>query len=267
MATGTTLPISLLTIVLLLVPGLVSLELYFRRTSKQDRTTRTKRIVYSIFLSLASLGTLYLLSPLYFDWVSKSVRSLGAVLNVASRSELLGLALFSTAVLYALHFVLTLVLGHTLGFVEDEFWNPDRVLDRRPPWEYAFDEAKSEEVEVTLDDGTIIRGRFNDAAWDKESHDLYIEEPEEVQYKDGIEIGEPTDLGRSLLLKQSAIGFVAFTKEDPNSEPPSEIEEEEYSSNIDEQLDEMLHGELQQVSLDEWGNETSKAEERDDLPE
>jgi hypothetical protein len=213
------------------------------------------------------LGILYLFSPFYFDWVSKSVQSLAEILNIASRSELLGLALSSTVVLYLSHIALTLSLGRAIGYLDDEHWNPDRVLDRRPPWEYAFEEAKSEEVEVTLDDETIIRGRFNDAAWDKESHDLYIEEPEEVKYEDGVEVGEPTDLGRSLLLKQSAIGFVAFTKEDPNSEPPSEIEEEEYSSDIDEQLNEMLYGERQQASLDEWMNEDSDAEEDEEPSE
>lgn len=259
-------PISLLTIVLLLVPGLVSLELYFRRTSKQDRTTRTKRIVYSIFFSLTSLGILYVLSPFYFDRVSNSAELVGEILNIASRSDLLGLALSSTVVLYASHFFLTLGLGHIVGFIDDEYWNPNRVLDRRPPWEYAFDEAKSEEVEVTLDDGTIIRGRFNDAAWDKESHDLYIEEPEEIEYRNDEEVGEPIDLGRSILLKQSVIGFVAFTKEDPNSEPPSEIEEEEYSSDIDEQLDQMLHGEIQQRSLDEWENGETDGREDNDQP-
>lgn len=258
MAAPSRIPISLFTIILLLVPGLVGLELYYIRANKRNRISRIQWIVYSVFLSLFSLTLLYLFTPVYFNWITTKADDFSIAFNIATEQEILGLSFFSVTVLYAFHLTLTFSLGFLAGFFEDEHINPNLVLDRRPPWEYAFKESASEQVEVSLDDETVIRGRFHEAAWDKENQDLYIEDPEEIKYKDGSEVGESIDLGRSVLLTESAIDYVIFTEEDPDSQ--TAIDTDEFDVSINQLLDELLLDTGQQATLMEFSEETQSGE-------
>jgi hypothetical protein len=150
------------------------------------------------------------------------------------------------ASLYVLHISITIGVAYLAGVVEDEVLYPERILDRRPPWPYAFEEGPSEQIEVTLNDGSTIRGEFNKAAWDKNKQELYIEDPEEVRYTPSGELnGSPVDMGRSVLITKSALAYVTFTEEDPNTETGELFEEsfetemEQISQEIGETLDEI----------------------------
>ncbi|ADB60296.1 hypothetical protein Htur_1408 [Haloterrigena turkmenica DSM 5511] len=264
MTSATRIPISLLAIILLLVPGLVALEIYYRRTGKQSKLSRIQWVVFSVFLSLFSLLLLYVSTPIYFDQLTDIVESLSTSLNIVNDEELFSMSIPIMTVFYIIHVGVSLVIGRVIGELDDRCLNPDRVLDRRPPWQYAFDEANSEEIEVKLRDGTVIQGQFNEAAWDKEEHELYIEDPYEVEY-DGEElVGDPIDLGRSILLKGSAITHVLFTEEDPYTE--MEINSEEIATEIEGELDEILHdlGEQAELSSFEIQAEEEESESQEE---
>ncbi|RZH67198.1 hypothetical protein ELS17_15755 [Natrinema altunense] len=210
---------------------------------------------------------MYVLTPLYFQPLTEIIENISDSINIISESDIFSLSVPTLTSLYIIHVIITLLIGRIYGTVDDRWLNPDRVLDRRPPWQYAFDEANSEEVEVKLNDGTVIQGQFNEAAWDKDEHELYIEDPDEVEYKKGETVGEPVDLGRSILLKGSAITQVIFTKEDPDTEMNVEVEEIPVS--IGEEIDEILHDYGEQEELSTFGedgeeiNEAENEENRD----
>jgi len=249
MVSPTSLPLSLLTIILLVVPGLVGLELYYRRTSKRSNLSRTQRIVYSTFISISSIVLLYLLTPIYFEWLDSTIQLVTNKVNIATGDEISSISIPTFTVLYLVHIFLTLGLGLVVGIVDAKYLNPDRVLDRRPPWKYAFDEAKSEEIEVVLNDGTMIRGQFNEAAWAKDEQELYIEDPEEIEYEGEDLASDPVDIGRSVLLTESAISHILFVEEDPgvDRETDSELENQ-----VKETLDNLLRDVGEQEKLDEF---------------
>lgn len=242
--------VSLIVLVLLLVPGLVGVELYYRRTSKRSRLSRIQLIVYSIFLSIVSIFILYLTTPIYFDWINTGSSDIAQSLDIVSESEISDVSLPVLIPLYTIHIILTLFLGFLIGYVDDEYWNTDRVLDRRAPWKYAFDETSSEEIEIVLQDGDIIRGQFNESAWSKDKRELYIEDPKQVEY-DGQElISEPIELGRSLLIMESSISQVIFVEEDPRTEGDYEASDE-LQSETKEDIDKIIQDIGDQQSLSE----------------
>ncbi|MDJ1433971.1 DUF6338 family protein [Halostagnicola sp. A-GB9-2] len=206
---------SLIAVILLLVPGIVAIEVYYRKVGMRTNLNRLQRIVFSIFLSLLSLAVLYLSTGIHFETIESSAESLANWFGILSDGQLLSLALPVIIAFYTIHFLFTIVLGYLFGVYRNSHTFNNQVLDRRPPWHYAFQESKSEEIEVILEDGSIIRGQFNEAAWDKRDHDLYIEEPKEIKYAYGDGDGHTTSLGRSMLIKEPAISYVVFTEEDP----------------------------------------------------
>ncbi len=67
MSGSTALPLNLVYIILLLVPGLVGLDLYLISSKKVGGFNRVQLLVYSIAASLFSIAVLYFLTPFYMD--------------------------------------------------------------------------------------------------------------------------------------------------------------------------------------------------------
>lgn len=211
-------------IILLLVPGLVALVLYFRISNRRDELTRIQWLTFSIAISLISLFLLYISTPIHFDWITTLIDETVGEPLVADK-ELLELSFPVLISFYIFHVIITMIIGAGSGWFDNRFWSADQVLDRRAPWKYAFDEAEDEEVEVTLEDGTVIRGQFNEAAWTKDDRELYLEAPSIIEYEDGEDGREEEliEIGRSVLLKESSMAYVVFTESDPETEfEPSE---------------------------------------------
>ena len=70
MANPGTLPVTLVTILLLVAPGYLAIRVFLRAAERTDTLDRTGKIVWSSAVSLASLLLLYTLSPYYFDPVA-----------------------------------------------------------------------------------------------------------------------------------------------------------------------------------------------------
>jgi small nuclear ribonucleoprotein (snRNP)-like protein len=204
------------------------------------------------------------LTPLYFEWSIANIEAVAQALNLVSTDELSSMPVSSLILAYTLHFSITILIGFVVGKIDDDYLNPERVLDRRRPWEYAFDEMQSEQVEITLSDGTVVRGRFNEAAWAKNEVELYIEDPEEIEYESGEQVGEPIDLGRSILLTGSSIEYVAFIEEDPDKTVEPELPEELIEAAAEE-ISKTLRESGEQIDLSEVeSTEDPDAEESDE---
>lgn len=70
-----TLPLNFVYILLLIVPGLIGIDLCLQ-FSKTGEQTRIQTVVYSVGVSLLSIGLLYVSSPLFFELVSDTATSL-----------------------------------------------------------------------------------------------------------------------------------------------------------------------------------------------
>lgn len=252
MATPTRLPLSLLTIVLLVVPGVLALEYYARRAGKRFQLGRIERIVYSVTFSLASLALLYLFSPFYFDGTTGWLAGFAKEYGFASVDSIGGLGIPEGSVLYVSQVLLALGLAHVSGFVVS--WRADEDLDPRPPWQYAFNETEQEVIEIGMKSGKVVRGGFNEAAWESTGQDLYVDDPEEIHYDEGEETRDPTDIGRSILITESAIDYVSFVTEDPDTEAdlgdPTDIQRTVMEQRLI--LDDALSDAYPQSSIDDF---------------
>ncbi|MFD1588476.1 DUF6338 family protein [Halorientalis brevis] len=258
MASPTSVPVSLLVILLLLAPGLVGLQLLFRFGQRNPSPSRTQWITWSTFVSLLSLSILYFTSGLYLTHTNELATTLVDRLGLVDINTLTGLGLADIVILYMTHLMLTLGGGVAMGKLYDS-WNDD-PLDRREPWHYAFDEGTfdGESLDVYLEDGTILRGEFIKKAWDADQRDLYLEEPYEVvEEADGE---DESDLGRSLLIQDSAISHVVFTKEDPDSERTEAVD---VSDETMEQMENQLRDILNE-NIDEFENEDTTDQSKDE---
>ncbi|MEZ3115193.1 DUF6338 family protein [Halobaculum sp. MBLA0147] len=156
MANPGTLPITLVTILLLVAPGYLAIRLFLRVAERNDTLDRTAKIVWSSAASLGSLFVLYVFSPVHFGWMAGVGETLTDGLGVVTGSELLGVSLSTGVLLYLGHLSVLALLAALLGVADRRRGGDDR--DRREPWRYAFDEAGDGWIEVFLENGPHIRG-------------------------------------------------------------------------------------------------------------
>lgn len=224
-------PISLLSILLLIGPGLIGLDLYFRFSGKNSSLSRLQLVVYSAAVSVASILLLYLTTPIYFPLLSSASNDVASQLGIITESELSQLKIPNIISLYLFHFFLAGIFGAGMGYAANE--RSDKELDRRDAWQYAFEAVPEdgEQIEVVMEDNTTIQGQFNEKAWDADQRELFLEDPSEVEYEEnGSSIDHCHDLGRSILLKEEAISRIVFTKDDPQSEMDPEDAETDSGS-------------------------------------
>ena len=225
MANPGTLPVTLVTILLLVAPGYLAIRVFLRAAERNDTLDRTGKIVWSSAASLGSLFLLYLTSPIYFD----GVESLGATLteqfNVVTGETLFGSSLSTGMLLYGGHLTLLFVVTALLGLADR--WRATDDRDRREPWRYAFDDAGEGRIEVFLENGPHIRGEFDPSAWDSSRKDLYLKDPRSLSEDDEI------PLGQSILIRSEWITGVVFPEGDPNNDQMEQAE----LSDIDVELD------------------------------
>ena len=210
MANPGTLPVTLVTILLLIAPGYLAVRVFLRAAERNDTLDRTGKIVWSSAVSLVSLLLLYLLSPVHFEWVVAGGETLTEGFGVVTGAKLLGVSLSAGVLLYAEHLSVLFLLAVLLGGVDKLRGDGDR--DRREPWRYAFDKAGEGQIEVSLEDGSQIRGEFDPFAWDSSRKDLYLGDPVRVTDEGSEQIGQ------SMLIRSEWITGVAFLEDDPNSE-------------------------------------------------
>lgn len=211
MANPGTLPITLVTILLLVAPGYLAIRLFLRRAERNYTLDRTEKVVWSSAVSLASLLLLYVFSPLIFGWLETSGRFLLNRIGFVSSQTLETLSLPTGILLYLTHLVVLFGGAEVLGARDKKEGDDDR--DRREPWRYAFDDAGEGRIEVFLENGSQISGEFDPSAWDSSQKDLYIENPVKLSDNDNVPIGQ------SMLVRSEWITGVVFSGDDPNRGP------------------------------------------------
>ncbi|WP_256289524.1 DUF6338 family protein [Halobellus inordinatus] len=252
MVTGVSL--SLVVILLLLAPGVLGLQLFFKYAQRNPSPSRIQWVAWSVLVSLVSIAILYAFSGAVVP-VAKTVG--GAIennLQTVLRSEL-EFSIAEISILYLLHLVVIGVGGGVVGLIDSEVIKSDQVLDPREPWEYAFDEipVDGEPLDIVLDDGSIVRGNFNDTAWESSKRELFLEDPFEVVIgEDGTET-DTQDLGRSILIQSDAISYIVFTNEDPNQ---GRMEESEIDEQDREEAEEAVE-KLASTNLSDYEEGTS----------
>jgi hypothetical protein len=210
MANPRTLPVTLVTILLLVAPGYLAIRVFLRAAERNDTLDRTGKIVWSSAASLVSLLLLYVTSPVHFDWVVTRGVTLTEGVGVVTEAELFGISLATGVLLYVGHLLVLFAATGLLGV--GSRWSGDDDRDRREPWRYAFDDAGEGRIEVSLEDSSRIRGYFDPFAWDSSRKGLYLRDPVRVT-DDGSE-----SVGRSMLVRSEWITGVVFFEDDPNSE-------------------------------------------------
>lgn len=208
MANPGTLPVTLVTILLLVAPGYLAIRVFLRAAERTDTLDRTGKIVWSSAVSLASLLLLYTLSPYYFDPVADAGEHLSKRAGFVGGAEILSISLPATVILYTLHVSLLLIVSWVIGRRERR--HREDPYSEREPWYYALTDLGAEEIGVLLQDGSRIDGTFVPAAWDPSSKDLVLEDP--VRNGDGMRV----PLGRTVLISSDNISAILFPDNDPN---------------------------------------------------
>lgn len=221
-------PIGLLSLILLLAPGLLGIELYFYFADRKSSMSRIKWIAYSALVSTASLIILYLLSPITEGALLPSARTMELLLHLPDAAYFGSKTMGELLAFYSEHIIFIGLIAYSAAYIDR--WRREEELDRREAWRFAFDEGRAETnlIEVVLRDGTIIRGDFIREAWDSSRRELYLDNPLEVEYdldKDGERTEDTIDMGRSIFLQENAIARVLFLQEDPQSGRMDDIEE------------------------------------------
>lgn len=235
-------PLSLLTILLLLAPGVFGLQLFFKYAQRNPSLSRTQWIAWSVLTSILSLGVLYLSSGLIIPLAEYVGGATESTLRTIVLSEL-NFTIAEGSTLYIFHLIMIGIGGLLIGLFESKVIKADQVLDPREPWEYAFDEipVDGETLDITLDDGSILRGDFNEKAWESSKRELFLEDPFEIFVDEKGVQQDSQDLGRSILLQSEAISYIVFTNEDPNQK---QMESDE----IDEEDREMMDKEVEELA-------------------
>lgn len=251
----------LVALLLLLAPGLLAIDVFFRYTEQRQRLSRLQRYVYSAIASLGSLAVLYVLTPLYFKPLEKTVNAAIRVFNIATGPEIAELSFAGLAILYLTHIGITALIGLGSAKAYNRRIPPDS-RDRREPWEYAFSVSpeEGETVEVVTSDGTVIQGDYNIEGFDTERRELYLDNPYEVEYADDLDdIERKVSLGRAIFLPNDAISRVVFIEPDPQSE--YEVDEKTVRE-LNKAMEE-LFGKFEQESLDSFENNADKGGDDD----
>jgi len=232
MANPGTLPVTLVTILLLVAPGYLAIRVFLRAAERTDTLDRTGKIVWSSAASLVSLLLLYVASPLHFDWVIAQGETLTEGLGVVTGTELFGVSLSTSVLLYVEHLLMLFLVAFVLGSLDRLRGDDDR--DRRKPWQYAFNDAGEGQIEVFLENGPHIRGDFDPSAWDSSRKGLYLRNPK------SLSDGETVPLGQSMLVRSEWITGVVFPEDDPNSEQIELVETpQEMIEEIEAQINEL----------------------------
>lgn len=174
------LPLGVVTIVLLVAPGLIGLELYYWASKKRRREfSRTLLLVYSVAYSLVSLIIVYSLSPRYFDELVRLSNNILNSYNLAEESAITGLPIVGKAILYGLYALTAATVGTFVGWVVRFVLYRGENQNPRDSWRYAFETVVEdrENVVVKLKNGRTIAGTFVREAWDEREHDLYLKNP------------------------------------------------------------------------------------------
>lgn len=216
-------------ILLILAPGLISLDLYHRIARRKSSLSRIKWVAYSTAVSLASLVLVFISVPFSERAPLPVVRFFEMFLGLPDTPYFSARSMAELLFLYFQHIVIVGVLAVGVAVLDRRV--RDEELDRREAWKFAFDEGRDEtdRVEVVMNDGTIVRGDFIRKAWDRSQRELYLDDPVEVEYVDDPDGGvteEVQDIGRSTFLNGDSISRVLFLQEDPQSERMDEVEEE-----------------------------------------
>lgn len=258
-----TVPLSLVYIILLFVPGLLGLDLYLKSSQLVGRFTRLQYLAYSVFLSLLSLCLLYFLTPFYLGHFVPDIPLFPSETHLATVPQLARLTLPDMVSLYILHVLSAGALGLAFGFFNREILHPNENRDRREPWAYTFDEAarSTELIKVHLTDGKMIEGKWEREMWSEEARELYLKNPREIQFVEGEkEIKRTSDkntkhFARGIYIHVDTISQVEL----PLLDPQSELKESEgvLSSNKQNSQDEEL-----QEKLDDIGESLEDLEER-----
>lgn len=227
MANPGTLPVTLVTILLLVAPGYLAIRVFLWVAERNDTLDRTGKIVWSSAASLMSLLVLYTASPVHFEPVTSAGEMLTTQYNIVSGSSLIESQLSTGVLLYLLHVAL-LLIGSLIAGKGDKSRRDD-PYGERAPWYYALTDLGEEEIGVLLQDGSRIDGQFVPAAWDPSTKDLMLEDPRRVG-----DVCEP--LGRSILISSDNISAVVFTEDDPNRETEEEVEVSESAAEEIEQI-------------------------------
>lgn len=216
MQVGVRLPVRFLAILLLAVPGLVGLEVYYRLAGRPNTLSRTRLVAFSTVVSLSSLLVLYLGSPLYLDRLVRATGD-GALAGLPAVESLPVVPLPAVVLLYLLHSGVATAIGTAVGFMSDSLLNRGIERDRRDPWSYAFQHhiGGTNEVVVVLDDGRRVAGSLVEAAWDGDTRELYVRGATLV----GDAGEEPP--GELVLFTEAAVSHVYFPERDPNWEAVS----------------------------------------------
>lgn len=251
-----TVPLSLVYIILLFVPGLLGLDLYLKSSQLVGRFSRLQYLAYSVFLSLLSLCLLYFLTPFYLGHFAPDVPRFPSETHLATIPQLTRLTLPDLVSLYILHVLSAGALGLAFGFFNREILNPDEERDRREPWAYTFDEAvlPPETVQVQLSDDKIVEGMWERKTWSEQKRELYLQEPREVSF-DGDE--KRTDpIGRGIFINTDDILQVILLDSDPQTDPEEvEAEDSEVSKDAEEDTDELHELGLEEMTDKEFLNE------------
>lgn len=257
MASLTTFPITLLTLLLLLTPGLMGLRLFYEASKRKSSLTRTRLIVYSSVLSGVSVFVLYVISHLLLNSFVPLTEGLADSLNIVSGSDLEAISLPGAVGLYLTHITLTVFLGTVIGrgYRACKFRYHNELLDRREPWEFIFTKSPrdGEWVEVTLSGGDIIQGRFNKRAFDAEERELFLDDPHRVEYSGQEPQDKREDLGRSIYLHPDAIQQVVTLEDDPNSDATEYMAEIEIPRDLRKDIEESIENIEMEMSIDDFG--------------
>jgi|GEM_PF-2101598 len=252
MANPGTLPVTLVTILLLVAPGYLAVRVFLRAAERNDTLDRTGKVVWSSAASLGSLLVLYAASPLHFELLSTAGQALTGQYNVVSGSDLVASRLSTGVLLYLLHIVLLLTGSLVAGSADKS--RRDDPYGERQPWYYALADLGEEEIGVLLQDGSRIDGTFVPAAWDPSTKDLVLENPRRTE-------SMPEPLGRSILISSEDISAVVFTEEDPNRETGEEVEPSESATETIEEMRQTYDSGSEESSrAEDEGTETNSSE-------
>lgn len=213
-------PLSLILIILLFIPGVIGLDLYYRYSQRSTSLTRPQLLVYSAAVGVLSLLLLYLSSPLTFGVLTR-IGSFVGEFGTVKETDLVDLSISQLVVFYTLHVVVSGGLGIFVGSR-----NRAENADRREPWEYGFGKVPKdgETIEVLTANGVVVSGEYNEAAWDDSRRELFLDDPYEIEY-DGDSTVTKKDMGRSVILQEASISQVIFVEKDPDRKIASTDEE------------------------------------------
>lgn len=251
-----TFPITLFTLLLLLAPGLIGLRLFYETSKRKFSLTRTRLIVYSSALSGFSVLTLYLSSFILLEYFVPLSQTIAGTLQVASEAEIGEIPLSGMVGLYFIHISLTFVIGAILGvgYRTYKFRRHNKLLDRREPWEFIFTKSPrdGEWIEVLLNNGEIIQGKFNHRAFDNDIRELFLDDPYSVEYSSSERGTTREDLGRSVYLSSDAIQRIVTIEEDPNASVTEHLEDYTIEDELREEIEKRLFSLENQTSLHDF---------------